>query len=241
MSKPAASSRTSAPMIRERRMFPTRSYTTSGQSTQCSCTSTQRSPRCADTAATWRVWFDCTPPIETSVSQPRASASATRYSSLRVLLPPKARPELQSSRLAQIAAPPRWCVSLSSRWMGDGPKVSGYRSKSSSMMTPAHYRPEIGPDVRRLRVGRRRSLVCLQDRERFAPRRVDRHERREARDSHDAMDRLGLGRDHELETAILLPHALARRDDQPDHRRIEERARAQVDEQAAVRARARER
>src|SRR6185503_19087096 len=54
-------------------------------------------------------------------------------------------------------------------------------------------------------------------------------------------DRLGLGRDHELETTILLPHALARRDDQPDHRRVEERARAQVDEQAAVRARARER
>ena len=33
---------------------------------------------------------------------PCASASATRYSSLRVLLPPNARPELQSSRLAQI-------------------------------------------------------------------------------------------------------------------------------------------
>ena len=42
----------------------------------------------AAAAATWRVWLDCTPPIETSVSQPLARASATRYSSLRVLLPP---------------------------------------------------------------------------------------------------------------------------------------------------------
>ena len=36
------------------------------------------------------------------VSAPWASASGTRYSSLRVLLPPNASPELQSSRLAQI-------------------------------------------------------------------------------------------------------------------------------------------
>ncbi len=42
----------------------------------------------AAAAATWRVWLDWTPPIETSVSQPLESASATRYSSLRVLLPP---------------------------------------------------------------------------------------------------------------------------------------------------------
>ena len=80
----------------------------------------------AATAATWRVWLDCTPPIETSVSQPCASASATRYSSLRVLLPPKARPLLQSSRLAHTRAPPRCAVSRSSRWIGDGPKSSGY-------------------------------------------------------------------------------------------------------------------
>ena len=37
------------------------------------------------------------------MSQPWARASAARYSSLRVLLPPKARPELTSSRLAQIS------------------------------------------------------------------------------------------------------------------------------------------
>ena len=38
------------------------------------------------------MWLDWTPPIETSVSQPWASASAARYSSLRTLLPPYARP-----------------------------------------------------------------------------------------------------------------------------------------------------
>jgi len=47
-----------------------------------------------------RVWFDCTPPIETSVSALEAIASGMMYSSLRSLLPPKASPELQSSRLA---------------------------------------------------------------------------------------------------------------------------------------------
>ncbi|HVL60736.1 MAG TPA: aminocyclopropane-1-carboxylate deaminase/D-cysteine desulfhydrase family protein, partial [Microbacterium sp.] len=45
------------------------------QSTQCSCTSTAFMPRCAATAATWRVWFDCTPPMETSVSAPFSRAS----------------------------------------------------------------------------------------------------------------------------------------------------------------------
>jgi hypothetical protein len=69
-------------------MLPTLSYTASGQSTQLSWMSTHLSPALAATAATWRVWLDCTPPIDTSVSQPCASASATRYSSLRVLLPP---------------------------------------------------------------------------------------------------------------------------------------------------------
>ena len=57
-------------------------------------------PILAATAATMRVWLDCTPPIETSVSALLAMASGTMYSSLRSLLPPKARPELQSSRLA---------------------------------------------------------------------------------------------------------------------------------------------
>src|SRR3954467_12469313 len=88
----------------------------------------------AAAAATWRVWLDCTPPIDTSVSQPLASASATRYSSFRVLLPPYARPLLQSSRLAQIAAPPRWAVKRSRRWTGEGPNSNGERGNVSRVM-----------------------------------------------------------------------------------------------------------
>ena len=89
MSKPAGSSRTSAPMTRLSRMLPTWVLSGSVHSgTQFSCTSTHSSPRWAATAATWRVWLDWWPPIETSVSAPWASASGTRYSSLRVLLPP---------------------------------------------------------------------------------------------------------------------------------------------------------
>src|SRR5689334_8602999 len=132
MSNPASTSSTSAPMIRDNRMFPTRSLTASGQSTQLSCTSRAVRPKRAATAATCRVWLDCTPPIETSVSQPVASASATRYSSLRVLFPPYARPLLQSSRLAHRRAPPRCLVSRSSGWIGDGPKSNGWRGKRSS-------------------------------------------------------------------------------------------------------------
>ena len=49
-------------------------------------------PRWQATPVTARVWLDWMPPIDTSVSQPWASASATRYSSLRTLLPPKAMP-----------------------------------------------------------------------------------------------------------------------------------------------------
>src|SRR3954449_9369237 len=87
-------------------------------------------PTRAATAATCRVWLLCTPPIDTRVSQPWASASATRYSSLRVLLPPKAMPEFTSSRLAHTAAPPRCSVSRSSRCTGDGPNSSGERGWS---------------------------------------------------------------------------------------------------------------
>src|SRR5205823_11977917 len=116
----------------ESRTFPTLSYTTSGQSTQRSCTRTQPRPRRAATAATWRVWFDWTPPIETSVSQPCARASAARYSSFRTLLPPYASPELQSSRFAQIStSPPRCSLNRSSRCTGDGPNSSGTRAKLS--------------------------------------------------------------------------------------------------------------
>ena len=45
-------------------------------------------PILAATAATMRVWFDCTPPIETSVSALEAMASGMMYSSFLSLLPP---------------------------------------------------------------------------------------------------------------------------------------------------------
>src|SRR6478672_9144505 len=72
---------------------------------------------------------------------PLARASGTRYSSLRILLPPKASPELQSSRLAQTVAPPRCAVSRSSRWTGLGPNVSGKRGKSVSAMVVVFRAP----------------------------------------------------------------------------------------------------
>ena len=65
------------------------------------------------------------PPIETSVSAPCASASGTRYSSLRVLLPPNARPLFTSSRLAQICGAAEVPLSRGSGWMGLGPNVRG--------------------------------------------------------------------------------------------------------------------
>ena len=125
MSKPEGSRRTSAPMIRDSRMLPTLSLTGSSQSTHFSWTRRHFRPSFAATAATWRVWLDWMPPIETSVSAPCARTSGTMYSSLRVLLPPNARPLLQSSRFAQTWAPPRCCVRRSSGWIGLGPKVSG--------------------------------------------------------------------------------------------------------------------
>src|ERR1700712_2280311 len=72
--------------------------------------------------------------METSVSAPLANASGTMYSSLRVLLPPYARPLFTSSRLAQTEAPPRWAVSRSSGCTGLGPKVNGWRGNSCSLM-----------------------------------------------------------------------------------------------------------
>ena len=100
MSKPSSTSSISAPSTRLIRMLPTRSYTASGKGTQLSCTNRHFMPSFAATAATWRVWFDWTPPMVTSVSALDARASGMMYSSLRILLPPNARPELQSSRLA---------------------------------------------------------------------------------------------------------------------------------------------
>ena len=55
-------------------------------------------PILAATAATMRVWLDCTPPIETSVSALEAIASGMMYSSLRSLLPP-----IGEARIAVLA------------------------------------------------------------------------------------------------------------------------------------------
>jgi hypothetical protein len=98
---------------------------------ELSWTRTHFRPARAAAAATCLVWSDCTPPIDTSVSQPVAvaMASATRYSSLRVLLLPNASPLLQSSRLAHTRAPPRWLVNRSSSCSGDGPNVQNNRKE----------------------------------------------------------------------------------------------------------------
>ena len=52
-------------MMRDRRMLPTLSLTGSSQSTHFSWTRRHLRPSFAATAATWRVWLDWTPPIET--------------------------------------------------------------------------------------------------------------------------------------------------------------------------------
>ena len=61
-------------------------------------------------AAAMRTRFDCTAPVTSTVSAPRASASPKWNSIWRTLLPPNARP-VQSSRLIQRSmpsAPPRF-------------------------------------------------------------------------------------------------------------------------------------
>ena len=58
MSNPAWSSRESAPIIRLSRMLPTWVLVGSSHGTHFSCTNRHFSPRCAATAATWRVWLD---------------------------------------------------------------------------------------------------------------------------------------------------------------------------------------
>src|ERR1700722_16511277 len=70
-------------------------------------------------------------PIETSVSQPCASASAASHSSLRALLPPYARPDETSSRLAQTSTPSS-CERRGSLWIGDGQKPRLTRGKRLS-------------------------------------------------------------------------------------------------------------
>src|SRR5215207_2648988 len=62
------------------------------------------------------------------------------YSSLRILLPPKARPLLTSSRLAHTCAPPRCSPRRRRCCSGLGPKVSGYRGISCKRMTVVYHR-----------------------------------------------------------------------------------------------------
>ena len=57
-----------------------------------------------------RVWFDCTPPIETSVSALLARASGHDVFELAELVAPKAKPELQYSLLAKISTLPPTCA-----------------------------------------------------------------------------------------------------------------------------------
>ena len=96
--------------------------------------------------------------METRVSAPLASTSGTMYSSLRTLLPPKARPLLTSSRLAHTCAPPpfaaRWSESRCRWWTGEGPKVSGWRSNCSRFMrSPAGRSGRLGGLVGLVGVG----------------------------------------------------------------------------------------
>lgn len=106
-------------------MFPTRVFTGSSQGTQFSRTRRHSGPRCAATGATWRMWFDWYPPIETRVSAPPAGMSGTMHSSLPILFSPDANPLRTSSPSARTRAPPRCSLSLLSGLGGPWPKVSG--------------------------------------------------------------------------------------------------------------------
>ena len=106
-------------------MLPTRSLSGSGQSTQFSCTRHALSPSLAATAATCRVWLDWTPPMVTSVSAPWARVSGTRYSSLRILLPPNARPLLTVLALGPDLGAAEVLRQSASGWTGLGPNISG--------------------------------------------------------------------------------------------------------------------
>ena len=74
------------------------------------------------------------------------------YSSLRILLPPNARPELTSSRLAQIRAPPRWSRQ---------PLQRVHRARAERQRVAGSNMHLIG----RLRRGMRSARVCQVSRE----------------------------------------------------------------------------
>src|SRR2546423_2837008 len=89
----------SAPSSRSSKRFP--SYSAGGSPLRAS---TARRPSRAHTAATQRQQLDCSVPHVISVSAFWASASPTRNSSLRILLPVSSSP-VRSSRLTQSSTP----------------------------------------------------------------------------------------------------------------------------------------
>ena len=100
-------------------------------STHFSWTRRHLRPSLAATAATCLGWLDWTPPIETSVSAPLERTSGMRYSSLRVLLPPKASPELASALGPDGRSPEMLGESIKlMNWAR--PNVNGHRGKSCS-------------------------------------------------------------------------------------------------------------
>ncbi len=91
---------------------------------------------------------------------PAAIASATRYSSFRILLPPKASPLLQSSRFAQRRAPPRWALSRSSGCTGDGPnrkRIPGERVELHARLSPRRAAGRVAASTAYSPPGTRRS------------------------------------------------------------------------------------
>src|SRR4051812_1177965 len=85
------------------------------------------SPATAPAAAVKRAWFDQRRPVVTRQSASSASAPPTRYSRLRILLPPNASGS-RSSRLIQMSArPPSAAAKRGNGANGDGSSNSGNR------------------------------------------------------------------------------------------------------------------
>lgn len=79
-------------------------------------------------AAVSMAWLDCAPPVVNTTSAPLRLASASRNSSLRILLPPRPMP-VRSSRLMYTLVFSRRLM-FSSFWMGVDSTASGIRGKS---------------------------------------------------------------------------------------------------------------
>ena len=79
----------------------------------------QEKPKRAQAAAVCRQWLDWTAPVVMTVCAPFARASASKYSNLRILLPPNAKP-VRSSRLTKRVGPPSSAVSLGRASTGVG-------------------------------------------------------------------------------------------------------------------------